>query len=71
LVLVLAYLLLTGLGLRALAEHRAGAWSSTGRGKPCSAAVVGRAARGWLRLSPVAVLAAVLAATVKAVPKWG
>ena len=71
LVLVLAYLLLTGLGLRALAEYRAGDWSSTNRGKPCSAAVVGRVVRGWLRLPAAAVLAAVLAATIKAVPKWG
>ena len=71
LVVALAYLLLTGLGLRALAEHRPGAWSSTNRGKPCSAAVVGRAVRGWLRLSPAAAIAAVRAATTKAVPKWG
>jgi hypothetical protein len=27
--------------------------------------------RGWLRLPAAAVLAAVLAATIKAVPKWG
>jgi len=71
LVVVLAYLLLTGLGLRALAEHRAGAWSSTDRGKPCSAAVVGRAVWCWFRRAPAAALAAILAATIKAVPKWG
>ena len=71
LVLVLAHLLLTGLGLRALAEYGAGAWSSTDRGKPCSAAAVGRVVRGWLRPSPAATIAAVLAATINAVPKWG
>jgi hypothetical protein len=71
LVLVLAYLLLTGLGLRALAEHRAGEWSSTDCGKPASAVVAGRAVLGWFRLSPTAALAAVLTATVNAAPNWG
>lgn len=71
LVVVLAYLLLTGLGLRALAEQRAGEWSSTDRGKPCSVAVIGRLVRSWLRLSPEAALAAILAATIEAAPNWG
>lgn len=71
LLVVLAYLLLTGLGLRALAQCRPGAWSSTNRGQPCSAAVVGRSVRGWFRLSPAAALAAILAATITAAPKWG
>jgi hypothetical protein len=71
LVLVLAYLLLTGLGLRAMAEYRAGEWSSTDRGKPCSAVVAARAILGWFRISPAAALAAVLAATIDAKPNWG
>jgi hypothetical protein len=71
LVVVLAYLLLTGLGLRALAGHRAGWWSSTNRGRPCSAVGIGRAVIGWFRLSPAAALAAVFQATINAVPKWG
>lgn len=71
LVLVLAYLLLTGLGLRALGEHRAGEWSSTDCGKPASAVTAARAILGWFRLSPAAALAAVLAATINAAPNWG
>lgn len=71
LVLVLAYLLLTGLGLRALGEHRAGEWSSTDCGKPCSAVVAARAILDWFRLSPAAALAAVVAATINAAPNWG
>jgi hypothetical protein len=71
LVLVLAYLLLTGLGLRAMAEYRAGEWSSTDRGKPASAVVAARAILGWFRLSPAAALATVLAATINAAPNWG
>jgi hypothetical protein len=71
LVLVLAYLLLTGLGLRAMEEHRAGEWSSTDCGKPASAVVAARAILTWFRLSPAAALAAVLAATINASPNWG
>lgn len=71
LVLVLAYLLLTGLGLRAMAEYRAGEWSSTDCGKPASAVVAARVVLAWFRLSPAAALAAVLAATVNAAPNWG
>jgi hypothetical protein len=71
LVLVLAYLLLTGLGLRAMAEYRAGEWSSTDHGKPASAVTAARAILDWFRLSPAAALAAVLAATLNAAPNWG
>jgi hypothetical protein len=71
LVLVLAYLLLTGLGLRALRARRAGDWSSANRGKPCSAVVVARAVLAWFRVSPAAALAAVLDATTNAKPNWG
>lgn len=71
LVLVLAYLLLTGLGLRAMAEYRAGEWSSTDCGKPASAVVAARAILAWFRLSPAAALDAVLTATTDAQPNWG
>jgi hypothetical protein len=71
LVLVLAYLLLTGLGLRALEKHRAGEWSSTDCGKPASAIVAARAILAWFRVSPADALAAVLAATINAKPNWG
>lgn len=71
LVLVLAYLLLTGLGLRAMAGCRPGDWSSRNKGIPCSAAVVGRAMLGRFPLSAAAALAAILAATVTAAQKWG
>ena len=71
LVVILAYWLLTGIGLRALAEYRPGWWSSTDRGQPCSAAVIARSVWNWLRLSPAAALDVIVAATVNAVPKWG
>lgn len=71
LVLVLAYLLLTGLGLRALDWLGGGAWSSTDHGRPCSAVVAGRVVMGWFRLSPQAALAVLLAATIRAAPNWG
>ena len=71
LVLVLAYLLLTGLGLRALREYRAGEWSSTDCGKPASAITAARAILDWFRVSPAAALAAVLVATINAAPNWG
>jgi hypothetical protein len=65
LVLVLADLPLTGLGLRAPGR---GAWSSTDRGRPGGTAGAGRAVRGWARLSPQAALAVILAATILASP---
>ena len=66
---VRAYLLLlTGLGLRARAQHRAGEGSGTDRGKPARAVVVARAVLDWFRLSPVVAFAAVLAATINAPP---
>jgi hypothetical protein len=70
-VLVLSYLLLTGLGLRAMAECGPGEWSSTDCGKPASAVVAGRAILAWFRLSPAAALAALPAATINAAPNWG
>jgi len=71
LILVLAYLLLTGLGLRALADYRPGEWSSCNKGTPCSAAVAGRALLTRLRLSPAAAIATILAATITAGQNWG
>lgn len=68
---MLAYLLLTGLGLVAMAEFRPGEWSGTDRGRPASAVVAGRAMLPWLRVSPTAALAAVLDATTNAAPNWG
>jgi hypothetical protein len=71
LILALAYLLLAGLGLRALGECRPGEWSSRNKGNTCSAAMVGRAL--WRRFpwSPAAAIAAILAATIAAAQKWG
>jgi hypothetical protein len=71
LILVLAYLLLTGLGLVAMAECRPGEWSSRNKGTPRSAAMVGRAMWGRWRLSAAAALAAIFVATVDAAQKWG
>jgi hypothetical protein len=71
LILVLAYLLLTGSGLRAVREHRAGEWFSTDCGKPASVVVAARAIMNWFRLSPAAAFAAVLDATLNTAPNWG
>jgi hypothetical protein len=71
LVLVLAYLLLTGLGLRAMAECQPGEWSSRNRGTPCSAAIVGRTMLGRFPLSPAGAIAAILALTITAGQNWG
>jgi hypothetical protein len=71
LILVLAYLLLTGLGLRAMAECRPGEWSSCNKGTPCSAALVGRAILDRFRISAAVAIAAIFDATVNAAPKWG
>jgi hypothetical protein len=71
LILVLAYLLLTGLGLRAMAAYRPGEWSSRDRGTPCSAAVIGRTMLGRLTVTPPAAIAAVLAASLLAGQNWG
>ena len=71
LILVLAYLLLTGLGLRAMAECRPGDWSSRDKGTPWRAALVGRAMLGCYRLAPGAAIDAVLAATTTAAQNWG
>jgi hypothetical protein len=71
LVPVLAYLLLTGLGLVAMATHQPGEWSSRNRGTPCSAALVGRAMTGRFTLSPAAAVAAILTTTIAAGQNWG
>lgn len=71
LVLVLAYLLLTGLGRRALEWLGAGAWSSTDRGRPCSAAAAARTVKRWFRFTPQAALAVLLAITITAGANWG
>jgi hypothetical protein len=71
LVLVLAYLLLTGLGLRALDWLGAGAWSSTDCGRPCSAVVAARVVMRWLPFTPRTALALVLASTITAGTNWG
>lgn len=71
LILVLAYLLLTGLGLVAMAACRPGEWSSRDRGTPCSAAIVGRTMLGRFALSPAAAIAAILAVAITAGQNWG
>lgn len=71
LILVLAYLLLTGLGLRAMGVFRPGEWASVNRDTPCSAAVVGRAVRVWFPVSPEEALAVIRKATRTAATNWG
>jgi hypothetical protein len=75
LVLALAYWLLVGLGLVARQRYRPGRWCSTNRAKggqeQCSAFTVGRAMLDRMKVKPDRAIGAVVAATGKAVPKWG
>jgi DDE family transposase len=71
LVLALALILLTGLGLVARRRYRAGEWCSTNRPTECSDVTVGR--RMWDRLArpPERLLAEVVRATLLSVGNWG
>ena len=70
LILAIAYLLLCGIGLIALHTKRPGDWSSSTRNE-CSVFTIGRIMLRRLRVAVSQALAAVIAATEEAVPKWG
>lgn len=71
LILALAYILLCGLGLRALQSGRPGQWCSNNRRGECSVFTIGRAMLHRLQASPGQAWAALRKATERAVPKWG
>jgi hypothetical protein len=71
LILVLAYLLLVGIGLRARQRYRPGAWCSSNDPKQCSVFTIGRKMIDRMALPAAVAFAAVVAATAEAAPNWG
>jgi hypothetical protein len=70
LILAIAYLLLCGIGLVALQTGVPGDWSSSTRNE-CSVFTIGRIMISRLPTRISEALAAIIAATEQAVPKWG
>jgi hypothetical protein len=71
LILAIAYLLLTGLGLRAATCCRPSAWCSNARADTCSAFQIGLIMLDKLKCSPPQAFAAILTASEEVIPKWG
>ena len=71
LILVLAYLLLIGLGLIARQRYRPSAWCNTNNPRQCSAFTIGRHMLEQMNVSPAQAVAAVLAALQEQARKWG
>jgi Transposase DDE domain len=71
LILALAIILLSGLGLLARGRFRPGAWGSSNDPSECSDLTIGR--RMWERIDepPERLLDAVVRATLASVPNWG
>ncbi len=70
LILAIAYLLLCGVGLIALQTGKPGDWASSTR-NDCSVFTIGRIMLGRIHARLSQALAALIAATEEAVPKWG
>jgi hypothetical protein len=70
-VLALAYILLTGLGLEARGRYRPGRWCSSNEPGQCSNFAVGRAMLDRMRIRPDRAFAAIVGANKRAAPKWG
>jgi hypothetical protein len=70
LVLAIAYLLLCGIGLLALATGKPRDWTASSK-NDCSVFAIGRVMIDRISVSIVAVLRAIAIATQEAVPKWG
>lgn len=70
LILAIAYLLLCGTGLIALATRKPGEWSASSK-NDCSVFTTGRLMLGKIQVSPPQAVNAFLRATEEAVPKWG
>ena len=71
LVLVLAYMLLIGLGLYARAHYHPGHWCSATKASQCSVFTIGRRMLKLLQLSPAQALAALRAALISGQENWG
>jgi hypothetical protein len=71
LILALAYVLLTGLGLKARRCYRAGMWCSSNDPDQCSVFTIGRAMLDRMRQRCETVFAAVAEATTRSAPNWG
>jgi len=71
LILALAYILLSGVGLRARQRYRPGAWCSSNDPKQCSVFTIGRVMLDRMTLSAASAFAAVAAAVTDAAPNWG
>lgn len=70
LILALAYILLCGIGLLAVADCPVGQWSASPR-NDCSVFTIGRLMQGKLRVTPAEALAALLAALHTVPRNWG
>lgn len=71
LILVLVYLLLTGLGRVARERFRPGAWCSSNRAHECSDFTIGRRMLDKLQVPPLLALAALVEHLFQSAPNWG
>jgi len=71
LILALAYILLLGIGLRAAARFRPGAWCSSNDPRQCSVFTIGRILINQIKLSAASAFSAVRSATNNTPPNWG
>lgn len=71
LIMALTYLLLCGIGLRALRTGHPRQWCSNNRRGECSVFIIGQIMLDRISLTVAQAWAALAAATEKAVPKWG
>jgi hypothetical protein len=71
LVLVLAYLLLTGLGLVARRRYAPGQWGSSNRPRDCSDFTIGRRMLDRMQVPYPTLVAAVVQSCFDAAPQWG
>ena len=71
LILVLVYLLLTGLGLVAQQRHASGAWSSTNRPRECSDFTIGQRMLERMQVPYHTILATLIRNLFDASPNWG
>ena len=71
LVVALAYLVLVGLGLRAMLECDPSAWCTTRRARECSVFTIGKAMIDRLNCPPDQILQMIRWATIEVGSKWG
>jgi hypothetical protein len=71
LILVLAYILLIGIGLIARQRYRPSEWCNTNNPRQCSHFTIGRHMLGRMTVSPALALAAVITALAEEAANWG